>query len=135
MRIYLKSDFELDHASEAFSEAASGIGGPSINCSCGIDHVAIHNDFYTSGDGTLPKESKSVVHHDYEFVSSFELNNHVIVRDCEGCMKTAKRYEDFIWEHRDHIREYLKIRIDTEKSWSDQEHMKNILCGIDSKHK
>lgn len=118
-----------DECSQMFLDAnESGVGGCSIYCSCGIEHIAIEHDY--NKDCNIPPESDHVKHHPWDYVSSFELNNKVFVRGCEGCEKTLRRYEDFIWENRDHIRNYLKIRIDQEKRWADQEHMLNVIAGI-----
>jgi hypothetical protein len=106
-----------DKASRMMWDAGLGGGGPWVHCSCGKDH---------SLDPDLTEE-------EYDRADSFEyieLDGQLFVYDCEGCEKKLLKYEYFIWKNRDMIRRYLKIRIDQEKKWADQEHMLNQLAGI-----
>ena len=108
----------------------SGVGSSYLECRCGIEHYAI-NQYQDEEDPlAYPDESDNVKHHHYDFVTAFELDDQVYVDDCESCKKQLRRYEDFIWKNRDHIRNYLKVRIDQEKKWADQEHLLNVLAGI-----
>lgn len=106
-----------DKASNMMWDAGMGGGGPYVHCSCGKDH---------SLDPNLTEE-------EYDRSDSFEyveLDGQLFVYDCEGCEQKLLRYERFIWSNRDHIRRYLKIRIDQEKAWADQENLLNILADI-----
>jgi hypothetical protein len=106
-----------DKASDMMWDAGMGGGGPYVHCSCGKDH---------SLDPNLTEE-------EYDRSDSFEyveLDGQLFVYDCEGCATKLARYENFIWRNKDHIRRYLKIRIDQEKAWADQQHLLNVLAGI-----
>jgi hypothetical protein len=106
-----------DKASRMMWDAGLGGGGPWVHCSCGKDHsvpVEDGEDDYNSEDS-------------FEYI---ELDGQLFVYDCEGCEKKLLKYEYFIWKNRDMIRRYLKIRIDQEKAWADQEHMLNQIAGI-----
>jgi hypothetical protein len=108
-----------------------------VECRCGIQHYAVDSRYRYSweDDIEVPPETTEgdfrVQHHgDCDSIGYFEFIGQMFVHGCEGCSKYLRRYEDFIWEERDTIRNYLKIRIDQEKQWADQEHIKNILAGI-----
>jgi hypothetical protein len=108
-----------------------------VECRCGTQHYAVDSRYRYSweDDIEVPPETTEgdfkVQHHgDCDSIGYFEFIGQMFVHGCESCSKYLRRYEDFIWEERDTIRSYLKIRIDQEKQWADQEHLKNILAGI-----
>ena len=103
-------------ASEMMWDTGLGGGGPWVHCSCGKDHSI--------------SEEEDDDHYEYESIEYLNLGGHQFVYTCDGCKTTLARYENFIWENRDHIRRYLKIRIDQEKAWADQENLLNILADI-----
>lgn len=105
-----------DTASRMMWDAGLGGGGPWVHCSCGKDHsVPCNNeDDYDSEDC-------------FEYI---ELDGQLFVYGCKGCEKKLLKYEAFIWHNRDMIRRYLKLRIDQEKAWADQEKMLNDIAGI-----
>lgn len=135
MQYTLPSD---DTASEMFYDAQErAYGGVYAVCRCGIDHYAVESRYIRDHEDkdSIPPESNEgtfPVKHHYECdsVGHFEFIGQNFVHGCDGCSKYLRKYEDFIWQERDTIRNYLKIRIDQEKKWSDQEHLKNILAGI-----
>lgn len=100
-------------ASDMMWDACMGGGGPWVHCSCGIDHSRTDEEFDELGG--------------FGYV---ELGGLVFVHGCDGCSDRLSKYESFIWENRNSIRRYLKIRIDQEKAWADQEHLLNILAGF-----
>lgn len=110
MTQYIKLD---DKATDMMWDAGQGGGGPWVHCSCGIDHSRTDEEFEEIGG--------------YRYI---ELGGLVFVEDCDGCQKHLLKYENFIWNNRDTIRRYLKIRIDQEKAWADQEDLLNKLAGI-----
>lgn len=120
--------------SEMFYDAQErGYGGAYVECRCGIQHYAVNFHQYYEED--IPEETdegdyKVKHHHDCDSVGYFEFVGQSFVYGCDGCSAYLRRYEDFIWQERDTIRNYLKIRIDQEKRWADQENLKNILAGI-----
>jgi hypothetical protein len=125
-------------ASEMFYDAQDrAYGGVYTECQCGVQHYAVDSTYIheydedalvppETDDGTFPVKH----HHDCDSVGHFEFIGRNFVYGCDGCSKYLRRYEDFIWQERDTIRNYLKIRIDQEKKWADQEHLKNVLAGI-----
>lgn len=69
-----------------------------------------------------------VIHYDVDVVMSKELNGMAFVLDCP-CNGLYK-YEVFIWAERNAIRDYLKVRIEQEHQWAEQELTLNKLAGI-----
>jgi hypothetical protein len=104
-------------ASNMMWDAGLGGGGPWVHCSCGKDHTL---------DPDLTEEEYDAADN-FEYI---ELAGELFVYGCDGCNERLRRYENFIWGNRDTIRRYLKIRIDQEKAWADQEHLKNVLADI-----
>lgn len=99
-----------EKASDMMWDAGLGGGSPYVHCSCGKDH-------------SVPEDSD-------DSFGYIELAGMLFVYECDGCAKSLLKYEKFIWSNRNHIREYLKIRIDQEKAWADQENVLNVLAGI-----
>lgn len=124
-------------ASEMFYDAQErAYGGVYTECRCGIQHYAADSRYLYEYDGKeIPDETDEgtfpVKHHyDCDSIGHFEFIGQNFVYGCDGCSKYLRRYEDFIWAERDTIRNYLRIRIDQERKWADQEHLKNVLAGI-----
>jgi len=103
------------NASDMMWDAGMGGGTPWVHCSCGKDH-------------SVPADEDE--EDEYESFRYIELDGMLFVTDCDGCNTKLARYENFIWKNRDHIRRYLKTRIDQEKAWADQEYLLNTLAGI-----
>ena len=116
-----------DQASDMFMDALYGTGGGTghVHCNCGIDHYAM-GQYYDAFE-ELPDESSTCIHHDYDFIHYYEVEGKMFVDDCDGCIKYLKRYEDFIWNERDIIRNYLKIRVTQELEWAKHENIMNRL--------
>lgn len=112
MTQYTRSDD--NKASEIMWDACLGGGGPWVHCSCGKDHSVTEEEFEETNQG-------------FNYI---ELDGQLFVDGCDGCATKLARYENFIWANRDNIRRYLKIRIDQEKAWADQEHLLNTLANI-----
>lgn len=112
MTQYTKPD-DNSRASKMMWVAGRGGGGPWVHCSCGIDHSQTDEEFEELGG--------------YRYI---ELGGLMFVEGCDGCEKNLLKYENFIWYNRHTIRDYLKIRIDQEKAWADQEDLLNKLAGI-----
>lgn len=74
------------------------------------------------------KPEKTVLHYDVDGVVGYDFAGKTYVSDCE-CKEVA-RYEKFIWENRDFIRRYYRIRVESELEWAKQEKTLNILAGI-----
>lgn len=103
-------------ASAMMWDASMGGAGPWVVCSCGKEH-----SLPCDADGDFDSSEM------FEYV---ELDGMMFVYECDGCKIKLNKYEEFIWKNKDTIRRYLKIRIDQEKAWADQEHLLNILADI-----
>jgi len=130
MPVYVKP--ENGKCSEMFWDAQDrAYGGVYVECRCRIDHYAVESFYMDEDDPPFPPESDTVRHHgDCDSIGHFEFIGQTFVYGCDSCSQYLRRYEDFIWAERDTIRNYLKIRIDQEKKWADQEHLRNILAEI-----
>lgn len=106
-----------DTASAIMWDAGLGGGGPWVHCSCGKDH-------------SVPCDDEDDYDNSEDCFEYIELDGQLFVYGCEGCEKKLLKYEHFIWQNRDMIRRYLKLRIDQEKAWADQEKMLNDIAGI-----
>lgn len=106
-----------DQASDMMWHAGMGGAGPYVYCSCGKDH-------------TLPYDEENDNYDDSDSFEYIEMDGQLFVYGCEGCAKKLARYENFIWQHRDTIRRYLKTRIDQEKAWADQEDLLNKMYNV-----
>ena len=103
-------------ASQMMWDAGLTSSGSWVTCQCG-------KDFY---ERLLDNSTDEYVYYDY-----IELDGKFFVRECDDCAQLLARYEYFIWNSKDHIRRYLKTRVDQEKAWADQQHLLNQLAGID----
>jgi|GEM_PF-3238904 len=137
---YRKND---EKPSDMFINALSGygVGSPELTCGwCDRLHLCPTSDSYASDDDNgegwhqyCVEEHKNhpdgvVLHWEYDSVSAQELNGISFVIDCP--CNGLTRYEKFIWTERDTIRNYLKVRIEQEYEWAQQELTKNKLAGI-----
>ena len=109
-------------ASQMFWDACRGGAGSYVFCSCGIE-------WYPDEDPASDDENIDNFN-DYETFYYVELEGKTFVRDCEGCCKKLARYENWIWNHRQEIREYLIIRVDQSLKWAEQEKLLNDIAGI-----
>ena len=132
-----------DKPSEMFINAMQGfgVGSDEIECGwCGRYHMAPDNDYDERDDMDRQQykeyceEQKKnnpdgvVLHYDCDSISAQEFNGIMFVWGCP--CNGLTRYERFIWAERDTIRNYLKVRIEQEHQWAEQELTKNKLAGI-----
>lgn len=143
---YRKDD---EKPSDMFINALSGfgIGSDSIECGwCGREHLCPDTDYnHYDDDECSAQESKIryrahceselkknpegiVLHYDCDSISAQELNDihFVIGCPCNG----LTRFEKFIWAEKDTIRNYLKVRIEQEHKWAEEQLTLNKLAGI-----
>ena len=107
------------YISEEFEEAFTYSGGCRLMCECGTIYFDNYNDHsWTWEEGekeSLLEDAKDpankVVAVDYA-PSEISIDGRQYVADCP-CAKLA-RYEQFIWNHRMQIAEYLKKRSEKE---------------------
>lgn len=126
--------------SKMFLDSLGGCGSSCIYCNCGRTHYAPGNlydsddeDDYTNMlDSALEDQRKDpdgvIIDYENDFITSKEIDGRTFVDDCP-CNGLTK-YENFIWDNRDAIREYLKVRVAQEALWAEQEVVKNKLAGI-----
>lgn len=129
--------------SDMFVNALSGfgVGSPEITCGwCDRTHLCPESESYQQdedgGEGWKEeceqqhKEDPEgvILHYDCDYVSGQELNGITFVIGCP--CNGLTRYEKFIWNERDTIRKYLKVRIEQEHQWAEEELTKNKLAGI-----
>lgn len=140
MQPYLRNN-DPNSVSEMFWDSlANGYGGVYTECRCGTQHYAVESRYLSSDEEcgeTIPPETtegdfKVKHHHNCDSIAHYDFIGQNFVYGCDGCSAYLKRYEDFIWQERNTIRNYLKTRIDQEKKWSDYEHMCNVIAGISS---
>lgn len=126
--------------SKMFVKSLKGGGASSIYCSCGRMHYAPSNlydsddeDDYTGMLNSALEDQKKdpdgvVINYEDDFIFAKDIDGRTFVVDCP--CNGLRKYEDFIWSNRDAIREYLKVRIEQEARWAEQEVLKNKLAGI-----
>lgn len=110
-------------ASEMMWDVAYGGAGVHIHCDCGID--------WQDEDAPMPDEDDEI--DDWENVNYFryiELDGKTLVEECEGCQVKLARYEKWIWNNRELIRDYLSVRVNQEFKWAEQEKLLNTIAGI-----
>lgn len=107
--------------SQYFAEAfGSGIGSPSLECNCGRTHHAPDSEFIeqSEADGMIAASKsnpdKVIVHQGDDAISAAVINGTTIVRVCP-CGWLAK-FEDYVWNERERILRYYKLRRDAEAS-------------------
>lgn len=135
--------------SDMFINALSGygVGSDNLECGwCGRTHLCPDTDYNHYDDDECSAEEsmfryrqyceeefkkypdKIVLHYDVDCISAQEMNGIMFVLDCP--CNGLYRYENFIWEQKDTIRKYLKVRIEQEYEWAEQQLTLNKLAGI-----
>lgn len=108
-------------ASDMFWDALRGGGSSWITCDCG-----------TEWKPDNPEEDDEDTYYYYRYV---ELEGRTFVEDCDSCCAKLAKYEQWIWNNRHEIRDYLKIRVDQHFKWAEQEKLLNSISGIDKPSK
>ena len=126
--------------SKMFVRSLKGGGSSSIYCNCGRMHYAPSNlydsddeDDYTSMLNSALEEQKKdpdgiVINYEDDFIYAKDIDGKTFVVDCP-CNGLSK-YEDWIWANRKPIRDYLKVRVEQEAKWAEEELTLNKLAGI-----
>lgn len=105
-------------ASDMMWDAGLGGGGVYVLGGCGQDHTLpdhVTEEMYDRGE--------------YQSIEYVTIDGKNFVYGCDQCSEQLSKYENFIWDNRDYIESYLKIRGDQERAWADQESTLNILIG------
>lgn len=135
--------------SDMFVNSLSGFGIGSDNLECGWcsrTHLCPDTDYsHYDEDNCSDEESRKryreyceeehrknpngiVLHYDCDSISACEMNNILFVIGCP--CNGLSRFESFIWEHKDTIRNYLKVRIEDEFRLAEEQLTLNKLAGI-----
>lgn len=134
---------DIDKPSDMFINAMSegGAGNDELECGwCGRLHLCPDNE-YADRDDEDRKDFKEycedehkknpegvILHYGYDAVEGKELNGILFITDCP--CNGLSRFEKFIWNNRNTVRNYLKVRIEQEHQWAAQELTLNKLTGI-----
>lgn len=96
----------------------AGRGGYSswIHCDCGTDWQ--------------PPDDLEDIEEDHEWFRYVEVEGRTFVEQCEECCKKLARYEQWIWNQRELIRDYLSIRVNQNLKWAEQEKLLNDIAGV-----
>lgn len=130
-----------------FLRTLSGGGARSMSCgNCGREHFATYvSEGYGGGDEFDDEESWAyykneaeealkecpegvIIHEDDSFVECKDIGGISFVVDCP-CNGLYK-YEQFIWNNRNSIRDYIYERVKEEYELAQQELTRNKLAGI-----
>lgn len=143
MTKYVTSDKK---PSKVFLDSLSGGGSHYMICgNCGREHYCPDSSSIYDGDGEDDKGDREyylqnaleqqkddpegvVIHYDVDCALTKDLGGIAFVLECP-CNGLWK-YENFIWNNKNEIRDYLKVRIEQEFEWAQQELTKNKLAGI-----
>lgn len=114
------TDKKLQPPSEDFERSFGGAGSLVISCEfCDRVHFATFNNAGDYDEGELKDllrkakaEPDKYIEQDYSSISWGYLAGHQYVHGCQ-CNK-ARAHEDFIWDHRDRIINYLEKRTKAE---------------------
>lgn len=105
-------------ASDMFWDSLTGGGSSWVTCDCGTEW-------------NVPSELEDGDERGYDWFRYVELDNRTFVEDCSECCAKLGKYEQWIWNNRNDIREYLRIRVDQQLKWAEQEKLLNTIAGID----
>lgn len=126
-----------------------GVGSAYMQCGwCGREHYCPNADYeppyYGIDDDEMEwrrrfeeefnDNSKGVLlHYDIDGILGKQLNgiNFVIGCPCNG----LSRFEEFIWNERNTIRNYLRKRVEQEYNWAQEEKTLNKLAGLEDDKK
>ena len=126
--------------SEMFIDSLQGVGASEIYCNCGRTHYAPSN-LYDSADeddypnmlnAALEEQKKDpegvIINYEDDVIYAKDIDGKTFVVDCP--CNGLRKYEDWISANRNPIRNYLKVRVDQELQWAEQEMTLNKLAGI-----
>lgn len=115
----------IEDATPLFLEAfGSGIGSPQIVCVCGRTHYAPDSAFETDEERKTmlghanARPDNVVLHEGQDGVSAKEINGITVVPGCP-CNWLA-RFERLIWNERERILLYYKLRRDADRAALEQ---------------
>lgn len=137
MKKFYKLPEESDkEVSEIFIDSLRSGGSAWQECQCGKEHMypdsrdLDEEDFANMKDSHARNPEKYILHYGYDSVEFKEFNGRIYVIACDCYHKEMKRYEDWIWDNRAFLREYLKLRTDVMVDHAESEQIANKICGI-----
>lgn len=108
-----------DTASGMMWDACAGGYSSWIHCDCGTDWQPPE-----------PYDDENDSDDHGEWFRYVEVEGRTFVEQCEECCKKLARYEQWIWNNRETVRDYLSIRVNQQFKWAEQEKMLNQIAGI-----
>lgn len=116
-------------ASDMMWDACTGGHSSWVYCDCGKEwtppeHAATEDYKESEYEECINDEDP------YEWFRYVELEGKTFVEECEECCKKLARYEQWIWNNRDAIRDYLSIRVNQQLKWAEQEKLLNTIAGV-----
>lgn len=106
-------------ASEMMWDSCRGGASSWITCDCGTDWLPPE----TVDEADWDEDSR-------DWFRYVEVEGQTFVADCEECSRKLARYEQWIWNHRELIRDYLSTRVNQQLRWAEQEKLLNTIAGI-----
>lgn len=104
-----------ENLERAFVRAHSKFGGPTAECNCGREHVAINSDYFEQDEqGEEEKahyseraetDPKVVLDYQYDYFQTMEVGGLMFVYGCE--CKGWERYMNYLVNDRKEITEFL----------------------------
>lgn len=126
-----------DEPSTFFLNVLSGGGSSHATCQCGKEHFCPDADYgdiaedeswteYCEAEYKNDPENV-MLHYGYDSVGTNEIDGKVYVYGCDCYNAGLKRYENWIWNNRKLIRDYLIARSTYEYDIAEQEKTLNLL--------
>lgn len=106
-------------ASDMMWDSCRGGASSWIHCDCGIEW-------------NPPEELEEADPAGYDWFRFVEVDGRTFVEDCAECCAKLARFEQWIWNNRELIRDYLRVRVDQQLKWAEQERLLNTIAGFDS---
>jgi hypothetical protein len=104
-------------ASEMMWDAGRGGYSSWVHCDCGKEW-------------NPPEELEEDDPAGYDWFRYTEIEGRTFVEECAECCVKLARYEQWIWNNRDIIRDYLGIRVNQNLKWAEQEKLLNDIAGL-----
>lgn len=123
---------------DSLSKTNLGCGTNELECQCGRVHLCPDSEYVEDAgsyreycENELKKRPDStILHYDCDGIIGYHLAGSVFVDNCP--CNTLAKYENFIWNERSLIRQFLKDKIDEESRRAAEEKTLNKLLGIDT---
>lgn len=104
-------------ASDMMWDSCRGGASSWVHCDCGTEW-------------TPPEDLDEDDEDSLNWYRYVEVEGRTYVAECEECCRKLARYEQWIWNHRELIRDYLSTRVNQQLRWAEQEKLLNTIAGI-----